>query len=305
VPAAKQRAARLSIASNTTLIVLKIVAGAATGSVAIVTEAVHSSIDLLASVVAFFSVRKADEPADESHMYGHEKVENLASALEGVLILIGAAVIVFESVRRLINPHAIESLGFGIVAVGISMVVNLGVSVHLSRQARLTDSPALEADAAHLRTDALTSLGVLVALALVAITGEKGIDPITAIVVAGAIVWSGVRIVSRSSRVLVDEALPEDELERIGEAIERARAPEVLGFHKLRARRAGSRRHIDLHVQFRPGTTLERAHAVSHELQGEIERQVKGADVLIHLEPAKAADGELTQVHGRGAGHGE
>jgi len=305
VPAQKQRAAGLSVISNSALIVLKIVAGAATGSVAIVTEAVHSSIDLLASVVAFFSVRKADEPADESHMYGHEKVENLASALEGVLILIGAAVIVFESVRRLINPHSIESLGFGIVAVAISMVVNFGVSLHLSRQARLTDSPALEGDAAHLRTDALTSLGVLIALVLVAITGEKRIDPITAIVVAGAIVWSGVRIVNRSSRVLVDEALPEEELERIGDAIERARAPEVIGFHKLRARRAGSRRHIDLHVQFRPGTTLERAHALSHELQGAIERQVKGADVLIHLEPAEAADEELTQVHGRGAGDGE
>src|SRR5436305_14950065 len=123
--ARKQRAARLSIISNSALIALKLVAGAATGSVAIVTEAIHSSIDLMASVVAFFSVRKADEPADESHLHGHEQVENLASALEGILILIGAAVIVFESVRRLINPHTIVSLGFGIVAVGVSMVVNL------------------------------------------------------------------------------------------------------------------------------------------------------------------------------------
>jgi len=287
--ARKQRAARLSIVSNSTLIVLKIVAGAATGSVAILTEAVHSSIDLTASIVAFFSVRKADEPADETHMYGHEKVENLASALEGVLILLGAAVIVYESVRRLINPRTIESLGFGIAAVGLSMVVNFAVSTHLGRQARATDSPALEADAAHLRTDALTSLGVLVALALVAITGEKRVDPITAMVVAAAIIWSGVRIVNRSSRVLVDEALPEDEIGRIEAAIDRYRATEVLGFHKLRARRAGSRRHIDLHVQFRPGTTLERAHELSHELQGEIERQVDGADVLIHLEPADRA----------------
>ena len=114
--------------------------------------------------------------------------------------------------------------------------------------------------------------------------------------VAGAIVWSGVRIVSRSSRVLVDEALPEDELERIAAAIERYGAAEVIGFHKLRARRAGSRRHIDLHVQFRPGTTLERAHALSHELQHEIERQVKGADVLIHLEPAGAAEGAYRKL---------
>jgi cation diffusion facilitator family transporter len=285
-PGQKERAARLSVGSNTVLIVLKLVAGAATGSIAIVTEAVHSSIDLLASFVALFSIRKADEPADESHMYGHEKVENLASALEGVLILVGAGIIIFESVRRLAHPHGIESLGFGIAAVSVSMVVNLGVSAYISRQARATDSPALEADAAHLRTDALTSAAVLVALALVAITGSKALDPITALIVAVVIVWSGIRIVSRSSRVLVDEALPDAELALVGEAIETYGAPEVVGYHKLRARRAGSRRHIDLHVQFRPGTTLERAHHVSHQLQGEIERRIHGADVLIHLEPA-------------------
>ena len=288
-PKQKERAARLSIASNTGLIVLKLVAGAATGSIAIVTEAVHSSIDLMASVVAFFSIRKADEPADESHMYGHEKVENLASALEGVLILLGAAIIIFESVRRLVHPASIESLGFGIAAVGVSAVVNLGVSTHLSRKAKATDSPALEADAAHLLTDAFTSLGVLFALVLVNVTGLKSVDPITALVVATVIVWSGVRIVTRSSRVLVDEALPDEELHQVAEAIETYGAPEVLGYHKLRARRAGSRRHIDLHVQFREGTTLERAHRVSHELQHAIERRVNGADVLIHLEPHDAS----------------
>ena len=285
----KARAARLSIASNSALIVLKLVAGAATGSIAIVTEAVHSSIDLLASFVAYFSVRKADEPADESHMYGHEKVENLASALEGILVLVGAGIIIYESVRRLSHPRDVESLGFGIAAVAISMVVNVAVSAYLSREARATESPALEGDAAHLSTDALTSGGVLAALVLVAVTGEHSLDPITALVVAAVIVWSGIRIVNRSSRVLVDEALPADELAQVGEAIAGREAHEVVGFHKLRARRAGSRRHIDLHVQFASGTTLERAHRLSHELQGEIERRIPNADVLIHLEPADPA----------------
>jgi cation diffusion facilitator family transporter len=285
----KARAAGLSIASNSFLIVLKLVAGAATGSIAIVTEAVHSSIDLLASFVAYFSVRKAGEPADESHMYGHEKVENLASALEGVLILLGAGIIIFESSRRLFDPREVESLGFGIAALGVSMVVNLAVSAYLSREARATESPALEGDAAHLRTDALTSGGVLAALGLVSVTGEDAVDPITALVVATIIVWSGVRIVSRSSRVLVDEALPEEELRLVEEAIEASAAAEVVGHHKLRARRAGSRRHIDLHVQFRSGTTLERAHQLSHQLQEAIEQRVQNADVLIHLEPEDRA----------------
>jgi cation diffusion facilitator family transporter len=282
----KRRAAAISITSNVTLIVLKVVAGALTGSIAIITEAVHSSIDLLASVVAYFSVRKADEPADESHPYGHAKVENLAAALEGVLIVVGAGIIIYESVRRLMDVPVIEELGFGIAVIGLSAAANLVVSTYLYRQARITDSPALEGDAAHLRTDAFTSLGVLVGLVLVETTGVQELDPIAALTVAGAIIIAGVRILTRSSRVLVDEALPADELEAVREVVERFGAPEVVGFHKLRARRAGSRRYLDLHVQFRPGTTLERAHEVSHQLQREIRGRLRGADVLIHLEPA-------------------
>jgi cation diffusion facilitator family transporter len=281
----KSRAAGLSIASNATLIVLKIAAGAITGSIAILTEAVHSAIDLMASVVAYFSVRKAEEPPDPSHPYGHEKVENLAAALEGVLILVGAAIIIYESVHRLVKTAHVDTIGVGIVVVALSAVVNFAVSAYLQRQARVTDSPALGGDAAHLRTDAFTSLGVLAGLLLVKITGIEDFDPITALVVAGAIVWSGVRIVSRSSRVLVDEALPAAELEAVRDAVESYEAPEVSGFHKLRARRAGSRRHVDLHVQFRDGTSLQRAHQVSHELQKRISQRLRDADVLIHLEP--------------------
>ena len=281
----KSRAAALSIASNATLIVLKIVAGAITGSIAIITEAIHSSIDLVASIIAFYSVRKADEPADEDHLYGHAKVENLAAAVEGVLILFGAGLIIYESVRRLADAVPVESLGFGIGVIAFSAVANMAVSTYLYRQARATDSPALEGDAAHLRTDAATSAGVLVALVLVEITGIERFDPATALIVAAAIVVTGLRLLSRSSRVLVDEALPDKELEAVREALENHGAIEVAGFHKIRTRRAGSRRYIDMHVQFRPGTTLERAHEVSHELQGEVRRRVPNSDVLIHLEP--------------------
>ena len=286
----KQRAAGLSIVSNSVLIVLKIVAGAITGSIAIITEAIHSSIDLLASVVAFFSVRKADEPPDEGHPYGHEKVENVASGIEGMLILVGAGIIIFESVRRLVDVPQVESLGVGIAVIGFSGVANLVVSSYLYRQARATESPALEGDAAHLRTDAMTSFGVLVALVLVQITGVEALDPITALIVATAIVFAGIRILTRSTRVLVDEALPDEELDAIRTAIAEHAPGEVVGFHKLRARRAGSRRYVDLHVQFRDGTTLRRAHEITHELQGEIRARLRGADVLIHLEPEESAD---------------
>ena len=281
----KTRAAAISIASNATLIALKLVAGAITGSIAVITEAVHSGIDLLASMVAYFSVRKADEPPDESHPYGHEKVENVAAGIEGMLILVGAGIIIYESVRRLVEHAEVEKLGVGIAVIGFSAVANFTVSGYLYRQARLTDSPALEGDAAHLRTDAFTSLGVLLALILVQITGIQELDAITALIVAVAIVWAGIQILSRSSRVLVDEALPEEELAVVRGAIEEFGSDEVVGFHKLRARRAGSRRYVDLHVQFRAGTTLESAHELAHELQREIRGRLRGADVLIHLEP--------------------
>ena len=282
---AKDRAAAVSIVSNVTLIFLKVVAGAITGSVAIITEAMHSSIDLIASVVAYVSVRKADEPADAEHRYGHEKIENMAAAIEGMLILVGSGVIAFEATRRLITGAEVHSLGFGIAVIAFSGVANVGVSTFLARRARQTESPALEGDAAHLRTDAMTSFGVLGGLILVQVTDEAWIDPVVALVVAAAIVFSGVRILSRSSRVLVDEALPADEQAAIREAIMAFGDRGVAGFHKLRTRGAGARRYVDLHVQFRSGTTLERAHATAHELQDAIAVRLRNADVLIHLEP--------------------
>jgi cation diffusion facilitator family transporter len=285
----KQRAAALSIVSNVVLIVLKLAAGAITGSIAILTEAAHSSIDLIASIVAYASLRKADEPADESHPYGHQKVENLAAAIEGMLILVGAGIIVYESVRRLSEGAEVDSLGVGIAVIGFSVLANLVVSTYLYRQARASDSPALEGDAAHLRADAFTSLGVLAGLVLVQATGVELLDPVTALVVAGAIIFAGVRILSRSSRVLVDEALPADELDAVRRVIEEHGAAEIIGFHKLRARRAGSRRHVDLHVQFREGTTLRRAHEITHELERAIRGRLRDADVLIHLEPEESA----------------
>lgn len=280
-------AALLSIASNTVLILLKVVAGSLTGSVAILTEAMHSAIDLVASIVAYFSVRKAEEPADESHRYGHEKVENLAAAIEGMLILVGSGVIAFEAVRRLVNAEPVEKLGFGIAVIAFSMVANLAVSALIARRARETDSAALEGDAAHLRTDALTSGGVLVALVLVDATGATWLDPAVALAVAAAIVAAGWRILTRSTRVLVDEALPDDEMDAIREAILDFGPRGVAGFHKLRTRRAGARRYVDLHVQFRGGTTLEDAHATAHALQDAIRLRLRGADVLIHLEPER------------------
>jgi cation diffusion facilitator family transporter len=281
----KQRTALLSVGSNSALILLKLIAGTLTGSIAILTEAVHSSIDLIASLVAFLSVRIAGEPADEGHSYGHDKFENLAAAFEATLILLGSAAIAFAAIRRLIVGGSTQRLGVGIVVIGVSVVVNLVVSTIVARGGRLTDSPALEGDAAHLRTDAVSSMVVLIALVLVQVTGEQWIDPVAALLVAGAIVVTGVRLLLRAGEVLVDQSLPPEEMGKITSVIERSSDRGVVGYHELRTRRGGSQRYVDVHLQFRQGTSLEQAHGVAHELKDEIATALGGADVLIHLEP--------------------
>jgi cation diffusion facilitator family transporter len=283
----KAGAAGVSVLSNSLLVAAKLAAGAITGSIAIVTEAAHSAIDLIASVIALVSIRKAEEPPDSEHPYGHERFENLAAAIEGMLIVVGAGIIVYEATKRLVNGSSVEHLGVGIAVIGASAVINIFVASFLRRRSRELGSAALEGDAAHLATDALTSIGVLVGLALVQATGKASFDAIAALAVAGAIVFSGVRILSRSGRTLVDEAPSAAELDRIEATIaaERAEAPQIVGYHKLRARRSGVRILVDMHLQFRSGTTLERAHQIAHELRDAIEAKLPGSEVLIHVEP--------------------
>ncbi len=202
-----------------------------------------------------------------------------------MLILAGSAVIAFAAIRALIHGSELDHLGVGIVVIGIAAATNLAVSAWLFRKARETKSVALNGDAAHLRTDSYTSIGVLVGLALVSVTGKEWLDPVVALMIAVAIVITGVRITLGSLRVLVDEALPEEELEAIKREIVVFADKGVVGYHQLRTRSAGSRRYVDLHVQFRHGTSLEEAHGTAHELQDAIERSLNGADVLIHIEP--------------------
>ncbi len=294
----KQRTAALSVASNTLLILLKVVAGTLTGSIAILTEALHSGIDLIASLVAFVSVRIADEPADDSHRYGHDKVENLAAAIEGMLILVGCAAIVWNSIDRLITGGETRNLGIGIVVMAVSAAANLVVSGVIARNGRRTGSPALQGDAAHLRTDAYSSIGVLIALALVAITGAQWIDPVAALIVALTIALTGVRLVRRAGGALVDEALPPDETELIAHVIESFADHGVIGFHELRTRSGGSQKYVDVHLQFRSGTSLEDAHFTSHMIQDRIAEALGGADVLVHLEPQSRVRPGQQPLHG-------
>ena len=283
----KSRAAWVSIFSNTTLIVFKLIVGLLSGSISIMSEALHSGSDLIASIIALVSVRAAAKPADPSHRYGHEKVENVSGIVEGLLIWAAAIVIVVEAVHKLIDGVELEHVELAIAVMIISGVANLIVSKgYLYPVARRTDSAALEADAAHLLTDVYTSFGVAAGLTLVKITDKTFLDPVAAIVVAMFIMTTAWRLVSHSTRVLLDEALPDDELEMIREKVAEHRGELIIGYHKLRTRRAGSKRHIDLHITVPDEMTVGTAHDVAEHITRDLEEMIPHAEVLVHIEPA-------------------
>ncbi len=284
--ALKARAAWVSIASNATLIAFKLVIGIISGSIGIISEALHSGSDLVASVIALVSVKAAARPADPSHRYGHEKVENISGVIEGLLIIVAAGVIVYEAAQKIVHGPHLEHFELGVGVMLVSAGANLAVSRgFLAPAARRTDSAALEADAAHLLTDVYTSGGIAAGLILVRVTGWEYFDPILAIAVALLIVWTGWRLVSRSTRVLLDEALPDDELELIGEKVAEHRGKLIIGFHRLRSRKAGSKRLIDLHVTVPDDMTVAEAHAVAEHIMADIAELLPNSEALVHVEP--------------------
>ncbi len=282
----KSRAAAVSIASNSVLILFKLIVGILSGSIAIISEALHSGSDLVAALIAFYSVRKAGQPPDPSHHYGHEKVENLSGVIEALLIIAAAGVIIYEGVMKIIHGPSLDHIWLGIAVMAASGFVNLFVSLRvLYPVARRTESAALEADAAHLLTDVYTSFGVAGGLLLVKITGWAYFDPIAAIVVALLIIRTGYELVVQSTRVLLDQTLPEEELVEIRRVVAEHRGDLIWGYHKLRARQAGSRRHIDLHITVDESQTVAQAHETAEHIAADIREVVPNADVLVHIEP--------------------
>jgi cation diffusion facilitator family transporter len=282
----KSRAAATSIASNAVLIAFKLVVGILSGSIAIISEALHSGSDLVAALIAFWSVRRAAQPPDEHHHYGHEKVENLSGVIEALLIIAAAGVIIYESVVKIIDGPELDHVWLGIGVMVVSGIANLIVSKKvLYPVARRTESAALEADAAHLLTDVYTSFGVAGGLLLVKITGWPYLDPIAAMAVAVLIIRTGYELVMQSTRVLLDETLPEEELEQIRRCVREHRGDLIAGYHKLRARRAGSRRHVDLHVVVDEGLSVREAHDIAEHIEADIRACIPNTDVLVHVEP--------------------
>ena len=282
----KSRTVLFSISSNALLLAVKLVAGVLTGSASVLSEAVHSATDLVASIVAFVAVRRSESPPDEDHNYGHGRFENLAGVFEGAILLGVGAGVIYGAVDGIVNGAELEFLGFGIGVMALSAVVNLFVSRWLLQVARETDSRALEAEGYNLRTDVWGAAGVALGLIAALATGWTILDPIIAALIGLVILWTAFRLISGSTRVLLDESLPEEELGVVEEVIggEVRSDPRIRGYHKLRARKSGHQRHIDFHLQLRAETTLGEAHKISDALEERIRHSLPNSDVLIHLE---------------------
>ncbi|HDQ07448.1 MAG TPA: cation transporter [Methanoculleus sp.] len=284
----KQKTARLSVVSNTSLVILKFIVGFAVGSVSIISEAIHSTMDLLAAVIAFFSVRKSSEPPDLEHAFGHGKFEDFSGMIEAVLIFIAAALIIWEAARGLLwggGPELSEDLLIvGIAVMAVSAAVNWFVSRRLMTVAMQTESIALESDAWHLRTDVYTSVGVTLGLVLIRVTGITSIDSIFAIGIALVIIRAAYDLTRRSVADLIDQSLPENDENRIKEII-CEHASQYAGFHDLRTRRSGPDIFVDFHLVMQGNISVEQSHDLADHLESDLIVEYPRSNITIHIEP--------------------
>ncbi|HIJ07145.1 cation diffusion facilitator family transporter [Methanocalculus sp.] len=287
----KKQIAGVAIASNTFLVILKLAIGFLTGSVAIISDAVHSATDIIASSIAYFAVRKSAHPADDQHTFGHGKFESLSGLIEATLIILVAIFLIYEASTALIRGESSldpDLLGFGMVAVGVSAIANTLISHRMMKIAKKTDSIALESDAWHLRTDVYTSVGVFAGLILIHFTGILLLDAIVALCIALVIIRTGIGLVRRSLADLLDTRLPEEEVERIREILI-DHCTGYVNFHGLRTRRSGPERFIEFHVMFENDALLSTAHDLADHLEADLKTEFPRCHVTVHMEPCHEA----------------
>jgi len=284
--AEKQKAALLSICSNVVLILAKLIVGLITNSISIISEAVHSFTDLLAAIIAFFSVKKSSNPPDSDHQFGHGKYEDFSGFIEGALILLAAGYIIHEAVDKIIsNKYDYINTTAGIIVMLISVIANIIVSRHLFNVARKSDSMALLADAEHLKTDILTSVGVLVGLVLIKVTSIDILDPIVAILVAIIIIKVGLELCINSGKNLLDGSLPDDEQKIIFDTVNNFIPDEIIEIKELKSRKSGADKLIELIIIIPKKLTIEAGHELCDRIEEDLKDNIKNSCITIHIEP--------------------
>ncbi len=279
----KQQAALLSIISNSILIIFKLFTGICINSVSVISDGVHSSIDLVASVISFFSIKRSNEKEDDEHPFGHGKYENVSSFFEAILILVTGVIIIYEAFCNLILKHNIKYLYPGMIVMALSCFINLIVSVNILHISKNTKSISLKADGLHLLTDSVTSFGVLVGLVLVKLTGLSFFDSLSSIFVAVIIIKTSATLIENSVKDLVDSSLSRMDLEKIIAILKSH--PEIRSFHKLRTRKSGETREINMHLLFDSNKSIVQVHDVCTCVECEINKLFNSSNTLIHAEP--------------------
>lgn len=285
----ERRAAMVSLIVGIALLTLKFIAYFLTGSSAIFSDALESIVNVLASIFALYSIVTAHQPADQEHPYGHGKVEFLAAGFEGGMIVLAAVIITVQAIYELIHGPSIERTDLGLLLLAVAMIVNGAAGFYLVGSGKRHGSITLESDGKHLLADAVTSLGVIVALAIVRFTGRTIIDPIAALLVAVYITRMGTALLRRSAAGLMDEQdLADDQMIRgildahIGLG---AKAPIVCSYHKLRHRHSGRYHWVDFHLVVPPGWTIDQGHQVASKIEYEIEQALGEGNATAHVEP--------------------
>ncbi|GAB0168585.1 cation diffusion facilitator family transporter [Lysinibacillus sp. CTST325] len=274
----------LSVLSNSTVVILKIIVGLFTGSVAILSEAIHSLLDLLASFIAFLSVRISSKPADKEHPYGHGKVENISGTIETLLIFVAGIWIIYECIHKIITPTPIKLPVLGILVMLLGALINFFVSRIVYRTAKNTNSVAMKSNALHLLTDVYTSLGVALSLLIVHLTGWYILDPIIGIVLACYIMMEAFKLMKETFPPLMDARLSKEEEEQIIRIIESFK-DEYIEYHDFRTRRSGAEEYIDFHLVVASNESIETVHNLCDRIEEKINTHFHQANILIHLEP--------------------
>lgn len=284
INAEKKFAAGLSITSNALVIVTKIIAGMVSGSISIISEAIHSLSDFLASVLTFFAVTRSAEPADKEHPFGHGKYEDMSGFIEGGLIIFAGFFIIFEAVEKLLHGYSLESESMlGIYVMAFAVVANFLVSRYLFYVAKKSDSVSLLADAEHLSTDIFSSLGVLIGLVLIKITGIAALDPIIALIVALIILKAGFSISKETLNNLLDGSLPNEDIAKIEEILKRNSV--IKGYKNIKGRKSGQYKDIELTLLFNPDMKISCAHNICDQIENEIKKNLGQVSTTIHAEP--------------------
>jgi cation diffusion facilitator family transporter len=294
------RFAWLSIGAALLTMAIKAAAYLLTGSVGLLSDAVESLVNLVGAVVALAMLTIAARPPDDEHNYGHSKAEYFSSGIEGTLILIAALSIAWTAIRRLLDPQPIEQIGLGLVISAAASIVNLVVGLVLLRAAKRSKSITLEANAKHLMTDVWTSVGVVLGVGAVALTGWVRLDPVVAILVALNIIWSGFQIVRKSVLGLMDTGLPPGEQTTIQTVLGKYHQTGI-EFHALRTRQAGARAFVSFHVLVPGEWTIQRGHDLVEEIEDDLRQALPNSVIFTHLEsledPASWEDTGLDRPH--------